>query len=84
MRNRPRPRITQEQIAEIRRLRSDGLKLHEIATRLAISINSACRHGKPTRAGLRMPIAASSGPANPAEYWSFIAPPSRERLMAGR
>jgi hypothetical protein len=78
MRDRPRPRITREQIAEMRRLRGEGLKLREIAARLGVSINSACRHGKPARSYPRL-----AGP-DILPLAAFIAPPNRARLMAGR
>jgi hypothetical protein len=78
MRERPRPRITREQIAEIRQLRRDGRKLREIAIRLGISINSACRHGKTPRAYNRC-VTAEIQPVA-----ALIPPLSRARLMAGR
>jgi DNA invertase Pin-like site-specific DNA recombinase len=78
MRDRPRPRITREQIAEIRRLRSDGLKLREIAMRLGISINSASRHGQSTRTHYR------SHKSETPPVATLVARPSLARLMAGR
>jgi hypothetical protein len=83
MRERPRPRITRDQIAEIRRLRRDGLKLREIAGRLGISINSACRHGKVLPV-LHCRLGTLVRRPRPAVIDSYIAPPSRARLMAGR